>query len=66
MELTAKNKAHIDSLSYDQLLREWRFAPVGTPWFQGEAGDYWSKRMTEKREAGSNYVQASKNIGWDR
>ena len=64
MDLTPKNKAYIDSLSYEQLLSNWRFAPAGSPWFQGETGKYWAKRMKELREQGANHVQASKNIGW--
>lgn len=66
MNLTPENKAHIDSLSYEQLLSRWRFAPLGDPWFQGETGDYWSKRMKELREAGTDHVQVSKNIGWKK
>ena len=66
MELTEKNKKNIDSLSYEQLLSHWRFAPSGDPWFQGETGDYWSSVMkTKKEEIGANEaVRASKNIGW--
>ena len=64
MDLTPENKAYIDSLSYEQLLCGWRFAPVGDLWFQGETGEYWGRRMKELREQGENHVQASKNIGW--
>ena len=49
MKLTPKNKQHIDSLSYEVLLRKWRFAQAGDPWFQGETGMYWGERMTELR-----------------
>ena len=62
--LTPQNKAHIAGLSYEGLLRKWRFAPVGDPWFQGETGDYWSKRMAELRDAGADHVGASKALGW--
>ena len=65
--MTPKNKMYIDSLSYEELLRQWRFAPVGNLWFQGETGEYWSKRMGDLRgEAGGNdrHVKASKAIGW--
>ena len=64
MDLTAENKKHIDSLSYEQLLSKWRFALVGDVWLQGETGDYWSKRMAELREQGVDHVGASKSIGW--
>lgn len=66
MVLTEANKKHIDSLSYYGLLSEWRFAPVGSPWFQGETGDYWGKRMAELRDAGADHVGASKDLGWER
>ena len=65
MKLTKENKAHIDGLSYTELLRRWRFAPAGDLWFQGETGKYWGERMAKKRsEDPGGAVQASKNIGW--
>lgn len=65
MELTKENKQHIDRLSYEDLLRKWRFAPAGDPWFQGETGDYWSSRMDElKAQDPGAAVQASKDVGW--
>ena len=67
MQLTEKNKQHIDSLSYGQLLSKWRFTPSGDVWFQGETGDYWGKRMAELRsqEGGQErHVATSKRIGW--
>jgi hypothetical protein len=66
MDLTAENKAHIDNLSYEGLLRHWRFAPLGDPWFQGETAAYWSKRMSELRAQGADHVGASKKIGWEK
>lgn len=66
MELTKQNQEHIDSLSYQQLLERWRFAPIGDPWFQGETGEYWKRRMKELRDKGANHVQASKTIGWEK
>ena len=65
MELTIENKAAIDEMTYEQLLRRWRFSPSGDPWFQGETGEYWSKRMKELRQKNpSGHVAASKRIGW--
>jgi len=67
MELTAENKAVIDKKPYEELLRRWRYAPLGDPLFQGETGDYWQQRMTELRaEPGGQerHVAASKSIGW--
>jgi hypothetical protein len=47
MQLTEENKKYIDSMSYEELLRIWRFAPTGSEWFQTETGEYWSKRMQD-------------------
>jgi len=64
MDLTEENKKHIDSLSYEQLLRKWRFAPSGDEWFQGDTGKYWGERMNELKAQGVDHVGASKRIGW--
>ena len=66
MDLTENNKNHIDSLSYEQLLLHWRFAPSGDPWFQGETGEYWGVVMQKKKEELNGYqaVAISKSIGW--
>jgi hypothetical protein len=66
MNLTEKNKKHIDSMSYAALLSGWRFAPVGDTWFQGETGDYWAQRMKELRDQGVDHVGASKELGWEK
>lgn len=59
-------KKWIDTASYEQLLSRWRFAPISSPWFQGEIGEYYSKRMAERRKAVGNdvHVKTSKSIGW--
>lgn len=59
-------KARIDSMGYEALLRLWRQAPVGSPYFIGEVGDHYAKVMARKRaEVGSAaHVAASKAIGW--
>jgi hypothetical protein len=67
MILTSENKKIIDNMSYEILLSKWRFAPPGDPWFQGETGHYWNKRMEElKNQPGGQerHVAASKSIGW--
>lgn len=67
MELTPELKEEIDKMSYESLLRHWRTAPVGDPWFQGETGEYWKSRMGELRSlpgGNSEHVRASKSIGW--
>lgn len=65
MDLTEENKRHIDSLSHYELLSQWRGAPVGNPWFQGETGTYWGGRMAEMRSKdNAQAVANSKAIGW--
>ena len=65
MDLTEANKQEIDDLSYEQLLFEWRFAPIGDRRFQGETGEYWGKRMAALKEQGADHVDASKRVGWE-
>ncbi len=65
MTLTEANKEHIDAMSYEGLLEQWRNAPVGSCWFTGETGKYWGERMAELRSAGADHVGASKRIGWE-
>ena len=57
-------KQWVDSTEYEQLLSKWRFAPAGDPFFQGEMGDYYSKKMNEKREEvrPEAHTRASKSI----
>lgn len=64
MELYAKRKEYIDGLSFKELLRAWRFSPIGDAWFEGEIGKYWSKRMAELRDKETNPAQVSKELGW--
>ena len=64
MKLTKENKKTIDDMSYESLLSKWRFSPLGDPWFQGETGQYWGKRMKELKDKGADHVGASKKIGW--
>ena len=62
-------KDWIDNASYEQLLEKWRFSPVGSSWFQGEVGEYFSKAMKDRRDApggDDEHVRASKSIGWER
>ncbi len=64
--MTESQKQWIDNSSYEQLLRRWRESPIGSDWFQGDTGDYYSKVMAEKRElvGDDEHVRASKSIGW--
>ncbi len=58
----------VDGASYEQLLSRWRNAPAGDPFFIGKMGDYYKKKMSEKRSEVSDaeHVRASKSIGWRR
>ena len=62
--MSPEQKAQIDAMSYEDLLRRWRNAPAGDPIFQGEAGAYYSVVMAEKRKS-ADHVGASKRIGWE-
>lgn len=63
---TTEMKKWIDEATYEQLLSKWRSAPMGSPWFQGEVGDYYSQKMQErKKQVGDEaHSAASKRIGW--
>jgi len=60
-------KKWIDEATYESLLRKWRFAKSGDPWFQGAIGEYYRDRMFKLREEIGNaeHVATSKAIGWD-
>lgn len=65
MKLTPERKAIIDAKSYEDLLSGWRFAPVGSPWFQDETGQYWADRMKRLQIVDPDgAVAASKAVGW--
>lgn len=56
----------IDNATYEQLLSKWRGAVSGDLFFQGEIGQYYSKKISEKKSEIGNaaHVAASKSIGW--
>jgi hypothetical protein len=64
--IDASTKHWIDHASYEELLERWRNAPVGSPWFRGEVGQYYKEVMGKRREEVGNaeQVRASKSIGW--
>lgn len=64
--MTQETKDYIDSLSYHEMLRQWRHSPLDTKIFQGESGKYFAKRMGEKKNELSHaeQVATSKSIGW--
>ena len=59
--INPKMKARIDAMSQEELCRTWRFSPAGTPMLQGEAGEYFQKRLAE---LGGMTTAISKKIGW--
>lgn len=65
--MTQTQKERIDRMSYEQMLRIWRFAPLGSPVFQGKTGDYFNASMRRKRysQCRGAHTAASKRIGWD-
>ena len=58
-------KNRINDMNYEQMLRKWRFAPIGDPLFQGEAGDYFAEVMKTKKSQLTDWKQAriSKKVG---
>jgi hypothetical protein len=65
--MTKEQKDWIDNASYEQLLRKWRFAPLGDKMFQGVVGDYYAMVMSKKRSEDEDAaIQSSKRIGWEK
>lgn len=64
--IDASMKEWIDNATYQQLLGRWRNAPSGSPWFEGEVGEYYTAAMKKKRSETPHdgQVAASKAIGW--
>jgi hypothetical protein len=60
-KLTDEMKRRIDAMSREDMARAWRFAAAGDPRFQGETGEYFSKRF---QELGAFSPEISKRIGW--
>jgi hypothetical protein len=62
--MTPEQKAWIDGASLPQLLERWRFGEVGSVWFQGECGAYFSQVLNKKRNTNHDaWVAASKAGG---
>ena len=53
----------IDKMSYEEMLRKWRFTPSGSPFFEGELGQYFKKRMLLLRNF-VDHEEISKKVGW--
>ena len=61
MTLTPEAKKRIDSLTYEELLHKWRFAPVGDATMQGETGEYWGQRIGRTlRAQGADTVKSGR------
>jgi hypothetical protein len=61
-----KIKEWIDSASYEELLRKWRFALAGDKYFFGEAIVYYQQAMRQRKvEVGeAEHGRISKKLGW--
>jgi hypothetical protein len=65
-KLSEEDKKYINSLSYEDLLKHLRRAPIGDRWFKGERGKYWITRMNGLRSkpgGQEEHVRISKSIG---
>jgi len=64
--MTPEEKANIDEMSYYEMLKLYRFAPIGDKRFQAESGEYYIKVMNEKEAQlkPGQKVSISKSIGW--
>lgn len=59
-------KRWINEASYGELLKKWRFAPSGDPFFEGEIGIYYREELVRRESILSHEerVKVSKKIGW--
>ena len=62
--MTEDEKRTIDEMSPRAMAELWRFAPVGHPLLQGEAGQYFKQVFFEKK--GGFTPAISKSIGLTR
>ena len=62
--ITPKQKASIDAMTYEAMLRLHRFEPLGSPMFLGDSGEYFMSVMASKKPL--NHVAISKRIGWEK
>lgn len=56
----------IDNADYIDLLRKWRFAEAGSPFFLGVVGEYYARTMVARRKqlGDEGVAAASKLVGW--
>ena len=58
--MSSEMKAEIDAMSQEEMARLWRFAAPGSPYLQGETGEYFAKVFKDK---GGFTPKISKRIG---
>lgn len=59
--MTPEQKARIDGMDRYELCRMWRFAKIGEPLLQEEAGAYFAARL---KSLGGFSPEISKDLGW--
>ena len=58
-------KKELEAMSYEEMLRLWRFSEIGDKRFVGKDGKRFSDVMRRKREADLyEAVKISKKVGW--
>ena len=64
--MTDDQKKWIDNATYEELLRKWRFEPIGSSWFVSDTGTYFSLVFSRKKAelTEAERVAASKRVGW--
>ena len=60
--MTSEQKAEIDTMTRLEMCQLWRFAAIGHPLLQDEAGTYFATRL---RELGGFSPEISKSLGWE-
>lgn len=60
LKLDEKTKNFINSLTYEELLEQYKIAPKTDPWFQGEIGNYWKKRIKQLKP--SNTIEEKNTL----
>ena len=65
--MTQEQQDWIDGASYEDLLRKWRFEPIGSPWFTDKCATYFESAMRRARASAGvdGHVAASKSVGWE-
>lgn len=56
----------LETASYSDLLKKWRFEAIGSEWFRGEVGDAFVDIMAKRRAelTHEEKVEFSKRVGW--